>query len=279
MSYTALIAHQINPDQSDLLVALLSGIGFEGFEEEDGILKAFIQSQQFEEEKIKIIFSELHVGYSIQTIENQNWNQVWEQSFEPVFIQHPDTGELFCSIQADFHELTPTTGHCIFINPKMSFGTGHHATTYLMMEEMSRMVFTEKNIFDYGTGTGILSILAEKMNAKNIDALDCDEWSIENARENFQKNECNRINLKKGDSCQGVDQLYDIILANVIYSVIHQELKAMFKLLKRGGVILLSGLLQEDADKLKQEILDENGEILAVRQRDKWVLMVAVKKS
>ena len=130
------------------------------------------------------------IGFSETTIEETNWNQVWESSFEPVVVDD------FVAVRADFHEPIKGIKHEIVITPKMSFGTGHHATTYMMLEQMGKLDFKDKRVLDFGTGTGVLAILAEKMGAKKIIAIDNDEWSIENANENIKRNNCVAVELK-----------------------------------------------------------------------------------
>lgn len=234
----------ISQEQSDLLIALLNEIGFEGFEEGNNNLKAFIPTADFNESVLDENIRSFQASFSQTTIEETNWNKVWESNFEPVIIDD------FIAIRADFHEPVSSVQHEIIITPKMSFGTGHHATTYMMMQQMRELDFRAKSVFDFGTGTGVLAILAEKLGAKKVIAVDNDEWSIANANENIKRNNCAAIHLRNADNAQ-IKEEFDIILANINKNVILDNLEFISKQLSPGGVILLSGLLTGD----EQEIL------------------------
>ncbi len=244
-TYIQIEFQNVSPAQSDVLIAQLSEIGFDGFEEEEKSLKAFIPTNDFIEAAVKEIAASHSLSFTQLTIEETNWNAVWESNFQPVVVDD------FVGIRADFHE--PITGveQEIVITPKMSFGTGHHATTFMMIQQMREIDFTNKSVFDFGTGTGILAILAEKLGAAKIFAVDYDEWSIENAEENLKKNNCSKFELKKADHAAGVEQ-YDIILANINKNVILDNFSSLVKQLAPNGILLLSGLLETD----EMEIVD-----------------------
>jgi len=229
----------ISSDQSDLLVALLNEIGFDGFEEEQNNLKAFIPEANFD----KVIFQKsvtpFQIDFSETIIEETNWNELWESSFEPVVVDN------FVAVRADFHEPINNVKHEIIITPKMSFGTGHHATTYMMLQQMGHLDFMDKVVFDFGTGTGVLAIFAEKLGAKKITAIDNDEWSIENANENIKRNNCRAIDLRLRNTAD-TGSSFDIILANINKNIILENLEFLEKQLLPGGVLLLSGLLTTD---------------------------------
>jgi ribosomal protein L11 methyltransferase len=229
----------ISTEQSDLLIAQLSEIGYSGFEEEEGNLKAFIPANDFIRTALKEIADTQKLSFNQSTIEETNWNAVWESSFQPVIVAD------FVGIRAGFHKPIKGVEHEIIITPKMSFGTGHHATTYMMIEQMKDIDFAGKTVFDFGTGTGVLAILAEKLGAKKIVAVDNDEWSIENAEENFKRNDCSKFELRKANDAAGEEQ-YDIILANINKNVILDNFSVLAKQLSPTGVLLLSGLLQTD---------------------------------
>ena len=240
----------ISQEQSDVLVAQLSEIGFEGFEEEENKLKAFIASADYDEISLKNVAEALPTNFAKTIIEETNWNQVWESNFDPVIVDD------FVAVRANFHEPVKKIELEIVITPKMSFGTGHHATTYMMMQQMREIDFTNKIVFDFGTGTGVLAILAEKLGAKNILAIDNDSWSIDNADENIKRNNCTRIDLKLAGNV-GMDGNFDIILANINKNVILDNFEMLAKQLSPGGALLLSGLLVED----EQNILDRSAEL------------------
>jgi ribosomal protein L11 methyltransferase len=263
-NYIQLEFQNISSQQSDLLIAQLSEIGFNGFEEEENCLKAFIPANDFIEAAVKEIAASHNLSFTQSTIEETNWNAVWESNFQPVVVDD------FVGIRADFHE--PITGveHEIVITPKMSFGTGHHATTFMMIQQMREIDFTDKTVFDFGTGTGILAILAEKLGAAKVFAVDYDEWSIENAQENLTRNNCSRFTLEKADSAVS-DGQFEIILANINKNVILDNFSSLVKLLAPNGILLLSGLLETD----EVDILREAGKFPLISKgktaMNKWI--------
>ncbi|RAJ02522.1 ribosomal protein L11 methyltransferase [Chitinophaga skermanii] len=227
-------------DSADLLIAQLDQIGYEGFWEEGADMTAYILEKDFDEAALQEIIAPTGILYEKATIEPTNWNAVWESNFDPVIVDD------FCGIRAHFHE--PLTGveQEIVITPKMSFGTGHHATTSSMIRLMRNLAFEGKQVFDFGTGTGILAILADKLGAAQVDAIDIDEWSIENTIENVSENKANNVKAWQADSLTGIEQAYDIILANINRHILVQFMPEMKRLLKKGGILLLSGILVED---------------------------------
>lgn len=244
----------ISSEQSDLLVAELSMIGFDGFEEGENNLKAFILEENFNEDAVNRIVAAQKLSFTKSVIEETNWNAVWESNFQPVIVDDFVHGTPWVAIRADFHEPIKEAGHEIVITPKMSFGTGHHATTYMMVQQMRTIDFAGKTVFDFGTGTGVLAILAEKLGAAKVFAVDNDEWSITNAEENRQRNNCSRIILEKAGDAKTGEQ-YDIILANINKNVILDNFSSLVRQLTPKGTLLLSGLLQED----EADILAEAG--------------------
>jgi ribosomal protein L11 methyltransferase len=181
---------EISIKQAEILIAVLSGSGFEGFEEEANNLKAFIRANDFDETILDRVILQFNTPFSKSIIKETNRNQLWESNFQPVVIEDLILRKRWVSIRADFHKPIAGVEHEIIITPKMSFGTGHHATTCMMIQQMSEIDFKGKTVFDFGTGTGILSILAEKSGATKIVAIDNDEWSIKNAAQNLQLNNC-----------------------------------------------------------------------------------------
>jgi ribosomal protein L11 methyltransferase len=238
-NYIQLEFENISSEQSDILLAQLSAIGFEGFEEEENRLKAFIPSTAFDEVLLNEIIAEKNIPFIKSIIEERNWNAFWESNFDPVVVDD------FVAIRADFHEPIVGMTHEILITPKMSFGTGHHATTFMMIQQMRDIDFSGKKVFDFGTGTGVLAILAERLGAQNILAVDNDDWSIENSAENIKKNNCCNIKLQKAEDA-GSGKLYDIILANINKNVILDNMENLARQLNPNGILLLSGLLTND---------------------------------
>jgi ribosomal protein L11 methyltransferase len=269
-NYIQIEFKNISSDQSDLLIAELTMISFEGFEEEDNLLKAFIPANDFDEMAVDEIASKNNVSFTQSTIEETNWNAVWESNFQPVVIDDFVSRTPWVGIRANFHK--PITGveHEIIITPKMSFGTGHHATTVMMIQQMQEIDFTNKIVFDFGTGTGILAILAERLGASKIIAVDNDDWSIANTKENLERNSCTKVDLKKEGSAMG-NARYDIILANINNNVIVENFSVFVQQLSNDGVLLLSGLLAED----EKDILEEAGKFpLSMRKiitNNNWI--------
>lgn len=253
-----------NEDQKDMLVARLSEIGFEGFEENEKLLKAYIPKNDFVEEHTKSILDSQALAYSKSVINQKNWNEEWETGFEPVTIGN------FCAIRASFHAPVPEMLHDIIITPKMSFGTGHHATTHLMIEAMGSINFQNKTVIDFGTGTGVLAILAEKLGASFIEAVDNDDWSIENGKENIQMNNCKAISLHKSDSLE-MRAKADILLANINKNVITHHFKSICEHLLPGGILLLSGLLVGDFQDIEKLAIQEKLYIKDVKERNSWL--------
>ena len=243
MEYIKITFANLQPEQKEILIAQLADAGYEGFEEKDSSLDAFINSRSFDKIIVNEISFKYQTPYTKEKIAETNWNQVWESNFEPVIVND------YVAIRADFHKPITNTKFEIVITPKMSFGTGHHATTYMMIELMKELDLNGSSVLDFGSGTGILAILAEKEGAKNIDAIDNDDWSIANAGENFEKNNCTKINLRKASNAAS-DIRFDIILANINKNVIIENLALLSELLNKGGQILLSGLLREDKDEI-----------------------------
>src|SRR5678815_4659509 len=251
MDYIKITFTDLQPEQREILIAQLADAGYEGFEEKDTSLDAFIKSKSFDTIILKEISFKYQTSYTKEKIAETNWNQVWESNFEPVIVND------YVSIRADFHKPITNTRFEIVITPKMSFGTGHHATTYMMIELMKEIDLNGRSVLDFGSGTGILAILAEKEGAKNIDAID-----------NFEKNNCTKINLRKASNAAS-EIRFDIILANINKNVIIENLALLTEQLNNGGQILLSGLLKEDKDeilsiatelrlKLKKELIRNN---------------------
>jgi len=234
----------LDGEQANLLIAILSNYGFDGFEEEVSLLKAYINKDDFNETTFAELIQPYNLSYDIHTIQSQNWNAVWEAHFEPVIVHD------FVGIRAHFHpSLAGNVQYEIVITPKMSFGTGHHATTYMMIEQMQHLDFYKKQVLDFGTGTGILAILSEKLGAAHVMAIDIDDWSIENAKENTERNNCIAIALQQANSLIS-NTKYDIVLANINKNVILENMQPLSDSLGEGGLLLISGILVKDEAEL-----------------------------
>ncbi|MBK8494718.1 MAG: 50S ribosomal protein L11 methyltransferase [Chitinophagaceae bacterium] len=268
MNYLQIEFTAIAEAESEILVALLSEAGFESFEESGNSLSAFIKEEGFTESSLQSVLQVVPVNYTISVIPQQNWNARWEESFEPVIIHE------FAAIRAVFHNAIKEVQHEIIITPKMSFGTGHHATTYMMIEQMKDLDLTGKQVLDFGTGTAVLAILAEKMGASAIDAIDNDEWSIENSLENAATNQCKKINLVKAETI-ATGQLYDVILANINLNVILHNLQACKAVSKKGTILLLSGIMEADQTNMKDSLSAFGWNHLKTIQKGEWICMLA----
>ena len=254
----------------EILIAHLSDAGADGFEEEKDLLKAFTPMEDYLENSFEEIIEENNLKYSKSIIKDRNWNQKWESDFKPVTIED------FCTIRASFHAPDVRVKHDIIITPKMSFGTGHHATTHMMVKAMAGLDYKDKNVFDFGTGTGILAILAEKCGAQSITAIDNDEWSINNSIENFNLNNCHKILLSKQKEFIG-DVIYDIILANINRNIILQNLLQIKQHLSGKGVVLLSGLLTGDEPVIVAAAARENLRLLEKSEMSGWICLLMVQ--
>jgi ribosomal protein L11 methyltransferase len=254
----------------EMLIAELSDIGFDGFEENEARLTAFIESANFNADEFDEIITQHKLSFSKKIIPEQNWNALWEQNFQPVIISDA------VAIRAHFHPPV-TVQHEIIITPKMSFGTGHHATTHMMLEQMLAIDFKGKSVLDYGTGTGVLAIYAEKLGAAAITAIDNDEWSINNASENIYRNNCVAIKVLRADKpVEG--NAYDVVLANINKNIITDNFKSIVASLGKNSTLLLSGLLAED----EADILELASAFSLQHQNtykmDKWICMKFIIK-
>lgn len=258
-----------DPATREILIASLSHAGAEGFEEKENELLVFFQEEESLEKELAAIIQENSLPFSRKLLPAQNWNQSWESNFQPVIVED------LVGIRADFHEPIQGVGVELLITPKMSFGTGHHATTHLMIRSMMDLDFSNKMVLDFGTGTGVLAILAEKLGAGKVIAIDNDEWSILNARENLEKNASQHIEIKQADELLGFKEPFDIILANINRHVILENLPSLKRLLKRGGTLVLSGLLKEDREDMKQALLHQQIEFLISWERGDWICIKA----
>ena len=262
-----------NNDQHEMLIAMLDQIEYEGYEESENCLKAFIKESLFEQSLLDEVATTLNCVYQLKFIEEENWNANWESSFDPILLLHSETKNPFAFIRAGFHETSALAVHDLIITPKMSFGTGHHATTFQMMEQMSMIDFSGLQVIDFGTGTGLLAILAEKMGATSIEAIDNDDWSINNAIENIEANNCNNIKIIKADSCETDAFKADIILANINLNIILANLDNIINSAKSGTTVLFSGILVEDEELICLSLRNKNLNINSVSSKNNWLLI------
>lgn len=250
----------------EMLVAQLGLVGYNAFEQEDLLLKAFIEEDAFDKSALEELLKEHSLTYEVTVLPATNWNQEWEKNFQPVIIDD------FCGIRAQFHEPVKNVQHEIIITPKMSFGTGHHATTHMMVQLMRTVSFTDKYVFDFGTGTGVLAILADKLGAAGVLAIDNDEWSMLNAAENLSANKCEHVVLSNVSNIPA-SKSFDIILANINKQVIAGTLKQMRAQLSADGCILLSGLLENDLDDIHAIAVENRLQLQQQLVRSGWIAL------
>jgi ribosomal protein L11 methyltransferase len=257
---------------NEVFVAYLSELEFESFQEDKPILRAYVAEHNFNNAKFESLMTELRLNkelefsYELNKIPQQNWNAVWESQFEPVIIEDK------LRIMAPFHEKTDFVGQTIIIEPKMSFGTGHHQTTYLMCKKMFDLDLKNKVVLDMGSGTGVLAILAEKLEAKDIEAFDIELWSVENCDENAIKNECSKITSLLGD-IEMVQGEYDVVLANINKNVLKRQIPFYSKLIRSNGKLLLSGFFVSDGDEIKDCAIENGFEFVNSDNREGWSML------
>lgn len=237
------------PAKYELIIPFLDELNYEGFEENSDKLKAYVLEKDFDEDGLKDILKRLfpkeEVIFSIEKVKSQNWNEAWEKSFEPVLI-----GDKVL-IKAPFHQIHLNFPVSIIISPRMSFGTGHHATTKGVIQMMLTENLKDKKVLDVGCGTGILSILAEKLGASYVLAIDNDEWAYRNSLENLDFNSCKVIKVEK-KTIEEIDSrsVFDLVLSNITTNTILDFLPLIANHLSSGGIFVASGFLEDDLQRV-----------------------------
>jgi ribosomal protein L11 methyltransferase len=260
----------------DLLVYHLTENGFEAFEEKPGLLEAYILIPDYNKELVHQLVHRYFPDSSIleeKELENKNWNEEWEKNFDPITVNK------HLRVRAIFHEPDPEIEMELVIQPKMSFGTGHHGTTRLMMEEILDLSLEGLNVIDAGCGTGILGILTEKRGAKSVLAYDIEDWAFENSVENTNLNSCERVKVLQGTIGTLViaDQSAEIVLANINRNILLEEMGEYARVLKKKGTLLLSGFYEEDIAVLTQKAREFGLQVTDTKLKDKWALMKCEK--
>ena len=278
MNYYELQIHIGNFDTwHDICVAYLAELDYESFVEESPFLKAYIQEHQFDGQALQNMLKQMQeMGADIQTFDlallpQQNWNATWEAQFEPVFI-----GEQL-RIVAPFHALPAFAGIEIVILPKMSFGTGHHQTTHLICQHMLSMDLKGKNVLDMGAGTGVLAILAEKLGAKHIFAVEIEAWSAENILENAALNKSQKITAIHGGAESIPKQNFEVILANINKNVLLEQLPNYSQVISANGLLVLSGFFVTDAPDLVAAAAVLGFEPIKTAELENWAVVLLKK--
>ncbi|MDO1499896.1 50S ribosomal protein L11 methyltransferase [Winogradskyella maritima] len=253
---------------SEILIAELGYAGFESFvETSDGVV-AYIQKDDWHDsilDDIHILTSEeFSITHTFEEITQTNWNAEWEKNFKPIEVDG------LCTVRAPFHEKT-NTKYDIIIEPKMSFGTGHHETTHMMIQHILKNDLKNKSVLDMGCGTGVLAILAEKVGASILDAIDIDEWCYLNSLENVERNDCHHISVYQGDASLLADQAYDVIIANINRNILLADIPTYAKCLNPNGMLFLSGFYTEDIPMLTEACEVQMLKFEEQIQRGDWV--------
>lgn len=252
----------------EILIAELGYAGFESFVETETGVTAYIQKEEWHEsilEEVSVLKSdEFQISFSIEEIAQINWNDEWEKNFEPIQVD----GKV--SIRAPFHP-NPGLEYDIVIEPKMSFGTGHHETTYMMVQHLLNMDLEGKKVLDMGCGTGILAIFAEMKGAKPIDAIDIDNWCYLNSLENVERNHCQHISVYEGDASLLKGKKYDVIIANINRNILLNDMEMYASCLNAKGVLLLSGFYNSDINAIESECNRYMLKLIGKLEENNWV--------
>ncbi|HHH53483.1 MAG TPA: 50S ribosomal protein L11 methyltransferase [Bacteroidetes bacterium] len=257
---------------NNMVIAFLSTLPFDSFEDNANGVIAYIPSDKFDDglkNKIGDVCNKYQINYTTEDIQNRNWNAEWESSFEPVSVDD------FCIIKADFHNDIDDSAfkYIINITPEMTFGTGHHETTYLMIKLLKELNIENKKVFDFGTGTGILAILAEKMGAREILAVDNDPVAVDNAKKNVKNNNCTKIIVEKNDHVESENFIYDLVMANINRNVLLDQVQNLSLSLKKGGFLMISGILKEDKNLIVSEFENNSLKLMKTVEKDKWLAL------
>ena len=252
----------------EILIAELGYAGFESFVETEEGVTAYIQKEEWNTsilDNIQILNSdEFEITYTFEDIAQTNWNAEWEKNFNQIVVDD------VCTVRAPFHE-KPNTEYDIVIEPKMSFGTGHHETTHMMIQHILKNDFKNKSVLDMGCGTGVLAILAEKRGAKPIDAIDIDNWCYINSIENVERNNCSNITVYEGDASLLTGKKYDIIIANINRNILLKDMQTYASCLNKNGVLFLSGFYNNDIPIIEAECNKQMLKLDEKLERNNWV--------
>jgi ribosomal protein L11 methyltransferase len=258
----------------EILIAELGFAGFESFVETEEGVTAYIQKDDWNTsilDDIQILNSkEFEIDFTYEEIAQINWNAEWEKNFNPIVVDD------ICMVRAPFHEM-PNIQYDIVIEPKMSFGTGHHETTHMMIQHILKHDFTNKSVLDMGCGTGVLAILAEMKGAKPIEAIDIDNWCYLNSLENIERNHSKHISVFEGDSSLLKNKFYDVIIANINRNILIQDIKMYSTSLNKNGILFLSGFYSSDISIIKKECVKYNLIFEDKIERNNWVALKFIK--
>jgi len=268
---------KVNPLEPgvEILIAELGELPFESFEETEDGVHAYIQEHLVYDNMLDEVYilknDEFQIDYVTKAIEQVNWNEEWEKNFDPIDVDG------ICYVRAPFHE-PKTTMYEIVIEPKMSFGTGHHETTYLMIKHLLNMDIQDQMVLDMGCGTALLAILASMRGAKHVDAIDIDNWCYLNSIENGERNNITNMSVYEGDaSLLTESEKYDLIIANINRNILLNDMHIYDKALKAGGTILFSGFYTEDIPYIKEEAERLGMRYESMLEKNNWVALKFIK--
>lgn len=260
---------------TEILIAELGNVGFESFVETENGVTGYIQEEDWNTAILNDIFvlnsDEFKIEYQQKKVAQTNWNAEWEKNFSPIVVDD------LVSIRAPFHE-NPELQYDIVIEPKMSFGTGHHETTHMMIQHLINLNLKDKKVLDMGCGTGILAIFAEMKGAKPIDAIDIDNWCYVNSIENADRNSCNHITVYEGEASLLKGKNYDFIIANINRNILLNDISTYSSCLFKDGILLLSGFYSEDIPIISKEAANNSLELVSKIEKNNWVALQFVKQ-
>ena len=272
IAYEFLVIPQ-NP-ATEILIAELGHVGFESFVENHNGVTAYIQKHEWNLHILDDLYilgsAEFNIKFSYHEVIQTNWNKEWEKNFNPIQVDG------LVSVRAPFHE-NPSLKFDIVIEPKMSFGTGHHETTHMMIQHLLALDLENKKVLDMGCGTGILAIFAEMKGAQPTDAIDIDSWCYQNSIENVQRNGCKHITVLEGDSSLLKGEKYDVIIANINRNILLSDMKIYTDSLHQEGILLLSGFYKDDIAIIESEVVKHGLVFDKMIQRNSWVALKYLK--
>lgn len=276
MPYIQLTFNEVNVAEQEIIIAALSEINFDSFQQNDNQLLAFIDQPIFNNLAVKKqlqLYGQTPAtsNFLVSTLEEVNWNKKWEENYPHVIIEDK------ILIKAPFHNIEKKYDYEIELAPKMAFGTGHHETTYMMLAQMLHINFADAKVLDYGCGTGILAIFAAMKNAKTIHAIDIDDWAYKNTIENVTTTGHKNIVVHQSDIDLVQDKQYNIVLANINKNVILKNISKLFEMLLSNGHLLLSGILKSDVDEVKKIAIDLFNNEPLVKTKGKWAMLELAK--
>lgn len=253
---------------NEILVARLFALGFDSFQELEASSEGYILDDMITDDlnaQVKKI-AEIHEAeYKIEKLDNKNWNEIWEANFEPVSVGN------FCTVRADFHEADPSVTHDIIINPKMAFGTGHHETTYMMIDTMSDLDMNDKSVFDFGCGTAVLAILAKRLGSARTLAIDIEEESASNSNENAEVNDVIGIDIRQAVIQDLEPEKFEVVLANINRQVLLDTADMIAAHQNKGDTLLVSGVMHQDEQIVETRFNEAGYKRHSIKSRGEWL--------